>query len=403
MGFTWKKAILGVVLFLVCFGTLTASLHTVTRNDVLGIDLYIFWEAGRAIFINHESPYNDSVAILSQLAVYKRVATPDEDQLAFVYPPYSLLVLLPLYWMPFDWAQAAWMSFNLLTFITASTILLKSPNKWAPLSMVFLYPFTFGLLTGNFAILITTVLIILFYALCRWKNLGFAWQILMGAAVGWLTFKPQFVWLYLIVFGLAALKKKYIVFLWSAVFTFVALLIASFIVVPNWPSEWLGRLTNYTGYNQTWPILTMFLNQMVNVKVSIPLTISAFLLCIGITVWLLWMWWRDRLHEILLLSWTGFIIYLFHPHGASYEQLAFLLPLFVWVMVNEIRPLPIIFFWGGSILLSWTAFILSRQINPIPTVIEWPFIFHFAWLGWLFIFSPLHPFQKSRHNSLGSL
>lgn len=65
----------------------------------------------------------------------------------------------------------------------------------------------------------------------------------------------------------------------------------------------------------------------------------------------------------------------------AYEQIPFLLPLLLWVCTQKPLPtLPAALFWGGSLLLSWVFFLLSRAPGMPPSIAEWPFLFYLVWL-----------------------
>src|ERR1035437_7176748 len=94
-----REILLSVLLFFLLLGLLTFTLHALTENNNLGSDYYIYYVAGRALFIDHQNPYSDQVAQQVQMAVHKHLAGPNEDQLGFAYPPYALLPSLPTFWL----------------------------------------------------------------------------------------------------------------------------------------------------------------------------------------------------------------------------------------------------------------------------------------------------------------
>ena len=132
------------------------------------------------------------------MAIFKRLARPGEDQLAFVYPPFALLVLYPLILLPFDWAQAVWIAFLLLALVTSFALAFPRAPRWVGISLLAFYPVFFGLILGNFAILIAALLVILLAKYLPREKPSAAWQIGAGILAGWLTVKPQFTWPFLL-------------------------------------------------------------------------------------------------------------------------------------------------------------------------------------------------------------
>jgi hypothetical protein len=380
---TLRNGLLFLLVFAALIAILAVGIHTLTQNNNLGTDFFIFWQAGRAAYLEHSSPYSDEIATRSQLAIFKRLARPDEDQLAFVYPPFALLALFPLILLPFDWAQAVWIATLLLALVTSFTMAYPRSPRWAGISFLAFYPVFFGLILGNFAILIGTLLVVLCGIYLAREKPSTAWQIGAGLLAGWLTVKPQFTWPFLLFLCLYALRQKHIKFLAVTAASFLLCLGASFLLAPNWPAEWLDRVTRYTAYNQAWLITTFLLKEILPLTLAIWLTAVLGAACLGISAWLGVLWWRGRLDALPLLAWLGFVGYLFHPRGASYEQLAFLLPL-AWWLCNLQRPLSAaaLGWWFASLVVSWVAFGVSVGV-PLVSATEWPVLFHAVWIGWL--------------------
>ena len=92
-------------LFALVLGVFTILVHTAFMNSTPGIDLFVFWSAGRAFF-NHQDPYSQEISAQTQMAIYRHLALPGQDHMEFAYPPYALLILYPILWFTFDWTQA---------------------------------------------------------------------------------------------------------------------------------------------------------------------------------------------------------------------------------------------------------------------------------------------------------
>ncbi len=370
-------------IFLLCLAMLTYGLHSLTKDNNLGIDYYIYYVAGRTLFIEGGNPYSDEVAEQVQWAVLKRLARPDEDQLGFVYPIYAFLPSLPTLWMTYEWAQAFWLALNILTLV--ASLLFTFPRARQSLTVFLVYPFLFALLTGNYNVLITSILITSFSLLANDSSPSTLKQLLFGAALAWATAKPQFAWLWVVFYLLWMLRRR----MWHGLAAFGASLLLfvglSFTVMPAWLPAWAERLTKYTEYNQTWLILTLFLKEFVPTLIAQSITLFSAIVCAGITLWLFFRWWKGLFTSLQIAGWCGFILFLFHPHGAAYEQIPFLLPILFWVCIQHPPPrLPAAIFWGGSIILSWIFFFLSRTPGMPASIAEWPFFLFIGWLMYIF-------------------
>ncbi len=380
-----QRILLPTLAFVVAWAILALSIRSLTQGNTLGTDFYIFYHAGQTAIVDRADPYSDQQALQNQLAIFKRPAAPGEDHLGFGYPPYALLAVWPLLWLNFSWAQAIWAAFLILSTVGAIMLSFRGAPPWIGISLLFFYPVTFGLILGNFSILIAALFLLVF-GLVTGRPLRSGWQMFLGFLLAWLTVKPQFLWLLVILVLLYTLRRR----LWSFWVGFglgmAIFLLISFAIVPNWPGLWLGSLNN-TLYNQSGLTITIFLAEILPEPWIIPITAVLAGLTLIITVYLFARWWRDRLELLLLLAWCGFALYLFHPRGASYEMIAFLIPVIVWVIQQKKswRSAPVLVFWFGILIFTWIVFFLSIQSGAPKSINEWPFLFYTIWLGWLFL------------------
>jgi len=383
-----REILLSIMLFFLMLGLLTFALHSLTENNNLGSDYYIYFLAGRALFINHQDPYSDQVAQQVQMAVYKHLAGPNEDQLGFAYPPYALLLALPTFWLSYDWAQALWISLNLLVLMSLIYLAFPLAPKWLSISVLFIYPFSFALILGNFNLLVTAFLILAYGILTKDRPLSRPLQTGLGVLLACSTVKPQFVWLFLVFLLAMAWRRRLWVLLSSFIAASMLLLGFSFAVLPTWPLDWYDRLIKYTSYNQTWLILTFFLKEVMSLQLATLITSIAGAACTGLTIWLFYRWWKGRVPDLLMMAWCGFIIFLFHPRGKAYEHIPFLLPILLWICQSRklLRPAWAVWvFWFGSLVVSWFIFILSGQPGISELFSETPFFLFVGWIAWLFV------------------
>ena len=378
------RPLLLLVFFLTAWAVLAFGIHSQTQNNTLGTDYYLFYHGGHSVAAGL-NPYSQQDALENQLAIYKRIARPDEDQLGFAYPLYTLLPIVPLFFLSFGWSQSIWMAFLIIGLVTAPLLAFRRVPPWAIATILFLYPFSFGILLGNFAVIIAALFIWLYGRNVNQAIIPPREQLLHGVLLAWLTCKPQLTWLFLIFFFLLAFRKKQ----WHTFTGFAAgllvMLAASLAVRPSWPVEWLDRLVIYQDYNQTWLTILIFLKDLLPENIALVLT---YVLAGGLallTGWFFYQWLRGRLDNLKMLAWCGLAAYLLHPHGKSYEQISFLLPLAVWAFQQRsLRSGPVWLFWFGSLMFSWAAFALSYLPGMPASTIEWNSLIFFLWIAYLF-------------------
>ena len=378
---TGKAIVLYPIVFLICLAVFTLLFHQVTAGNNLGSDFYTFWRAGRVVAFEKSNPYADQLSLENQLSVYKRVARPDEDQLGFAYPPQALLIAWPTFGLPYDWAQALWISFNILVLISITYIAFPTARLWFCFTTLLFYPIFFGIILGNFVILIGCLIFLFSYYFLIRKNPPAIFQIAMGIFFAWATVKPQIIWLFLLFFFLTAIRRKN----WGVLFSYgINIFIQtalSFLLYPAWVSEWLRRLSQYQQYNHSSPMLIRILNSFSPDYVTGILSITIYTLAFFVTIFFIYSWWHDKATSLATLVWIGFMVFLIHPTVHSYEQIAFLIPFFLWAFQEKSRSVNLV--WGAAIGLSWAAFFIGRQISPV-LVDALPFGCYALWYLWYF-------------------
>lgn len=380
----YHQFILAGLLCLLLLGLLTFAIHWVLSDHPLGPDFFTFWLSGRALFTENANPYSQQVTLQSQMGIYGRPALPTEDQVAFAYPPYSLFMILPTIWMDFAWAQAFWLSVNLIfAIIVLLLISQRMPKAVAIISLTF-YPITFGLILGNFAVPISMFLLLLFGIVLRKDKSSTVEQIVCGVFLGWMTIKPQFVWLFLLFILLLLWKRKLYPMLASFFVSVIVWISLSFLLVPTWLSDWLRRIGEYAGYVRSQPVLTGLLNTFLQPPLPLLITILAALASLAFTFYWIRLWWMDRIPTLAALAWLGFLTYLFHPHGIAYEQIAFLIPLILFAVQSGSRwSWKAILLFCTAVAISWGFFLFTRYISP--NFDHAPIIIFGLWLLWYFL------------------
>ena len=370
-----------ITLFLVVLITsLAVGIRASLGDVILGADLYTRWVGGRA-FLDGRNPYSPAVTLESQLGIYGRPAQPDEDQVAFAYPPHSLIWLLPIVWLDFPWAQAVWLALQLVLL----AIVLNACSSNAPILFRFLpfftYPIALGLILGNFSLTIGVILLLGFNFFTKRGNLSPITQYSLGFSLALATIKPQLVWLSLFFLLALAFRRRYHR-VWISFFASLAALGLAFLIfIPNWPADWTNQVFAYTAYDLGDPVIYTMLSIPLPSSLAVFASIFLGIILIGLTILFFLRWWHGKMIGLFLFSWCGWLTYLLHPNGMAYEQISFYVPMFLWVMQPEVyRTKGIIWGWGLWLLLGWLAFLIGRWVFPPADVM--PVLFFGGWLAW---------------------
>jgi len=357
-----KKTILYLLVFLTILATFTYALSFLFEKNALGGDFFIFWNAGRAIFLEGKSPYLPEITLRIQMGIYGHPASPQQDQVAFAYPPYSLLVLFPTFWMPYPWGEAFWLALNLLLIITMILVLFPFAPKWLGFSFVLLYPVFLALIVGNFVALIGIILLLAYYLLFNGKTTN-PWTLIgLGISLAWCTAKFQFSWLFLIFLAFECLRQK----LWFLVISFTASMFAflslSWILSPGWLREWAARLAIYSGYikyeTTTYGLLKSFLSETPTFVISL---VGVLLIGFITIAWFL-RFRRTKENSLDIFLWCGFVTYLVHPPAVPYEQISLFVPLLYWVATYSKRNSWMTrIIWVVFIPVTWFAVWLGKM------------------------------------------
>ena len=349
-----------MLVFLVVFASFTYVLHILFEKNAVGGDFSIFWNSGKAIFLEGKSPYSSQITLRIQMGIYGHPAAPQQDQVTFAYPPYSLIILFPTFWMPYPWGEAFWLALNLLLIITVILALFPLAPKWLGFSFLLLYPVFLAMIVGNFVALIG-IIIFLAYHFLFMKQTPNTWVLIgPGVALAWCTAKFQFSWLFLIFIGVECLRQKR----WSLIISFfvsiVGFLSFSWIWVPGWFGDWLARVSIYSGYvkyqTTTYGLMKLFLPEIPSQVVSL---VGALLISFITITWFI-RYWKSKANSLDIFLWCGFVINLVHPPSVPYEQISLFIPMLYWVATYPKRNSWIArIVWIAFIPVTWLAFWLG--------------------------------------------
>ncbi len=391
--------LLVILLIGIVWAGLAYGIHRVMAGNTVGMDFHIYWQAARAILIDHANPYGDEVAIKAQLGVLRRLSTTQDDQMGFAYPLFSLLPVLPLGYLPFDWAQAVWLSFNILLISISALIGFRGQRPGTILFLMLVYPFTFGLILGNFVIAINAILIFLYARLLIPETQRKKVLFLMGFVLAWTIGKPQFVWLHIGFLMLIALRKKNTALMAGFGIGLLVFMGLSFAIIPNWLQLWIERIQLYAQYVHTDPYGYLLFAAFLPPAGA---KIGSLLLFTGMglgSLWIIYRWWKNSIPDSMALAWIGLATYLIHPNNVAYAQTAFFLPMFIWLQVTGSPKWVRVVIILCAIVVSWAAFFLVKNYPQMPRIEELRLLFVTIWAGWLLLTQLFEPNQSRLHNT----
>ena len=373
-------------LFVLLTALFSLGIHQVLANNSLGADFYVFWTAGRAFFIENQNPYSEDITRQIQLAVYHRLALPTEDQIQFSYPAYVLVMVLPYILMDYAWAQAAWMSFNLVSMLTLSLLLFPKAPRWILISTALVYNVLYGAVVGNFSLIISLVLFLFFGYFVFRQGRSVSVQIAIGFLLAWSTAKPQSVWLYLIFALLFSYRARLWPLLRSFGISMIGLLILPFLIQPNWLNEWVSNLSIYVGFTGQnrgiMALLTLFYPGAMSAALVNSAFMVAALILVPVAALLFYRWWQSRISDFALLTGLAAITYLLLPNNSSADQMFLLLPLLLWCLWQSAERAAARWIWFAFLLYSYLIF-FAEILHIVPHAILFGhLVFFAAWAAW---------------------
>lgn len=325
-----NKTILLILVTGLLFAGSTWGIYTaLTSQRVIMIwDFHPVWVAGRWIVEGRGSPYSEEMTREIQIRSYGRPAEGDEDPHTFAYPPYVLVLILPLLFLPLPWGQAIWLT-ALLFGVVISTIISMKHAGWHPsppltaftlLWALLLHPVAWSLGLGQVSILIFALIVLGLQALRRGRD---EWA---GICLALATAKPQMSFLIVpALIGWAILHRRYR-FLASLGSAMAVLLIGSFVILPTWPRDFIQSTQAYLAQRPFPPPAMMLGNALFGKQTRILAALPAILLLVGT----IWAWYRKR-DTVLLSTWvvavTLTVTTLIAPRTSKVNQVVLLLPL----------------------------------------------------------------------------
>jgi hypothetical protein len=293
--------ILALVL-LVLFVTDVLVTHAVFTSRFPGAnDFYSRWGGARSWWTQGLSPYSEATSIQIEIGIYGRRALPGEDPGLFAYPFYTVFVLAPLAFLPYAWAEAAWLTlleFALIGGVVGTIRLVEWRLPPVPLGAtlvwaIFFYHSVRAILLGQFAVVIFALIVAVLWALRARRDVP------AGVLLAFSTIKPQMVFMLVpLVIGWAVARRRWYVVIAFAI-AMVVLCGASWLAVPGWLGDFVTQMTRYPSYtaigSPVW-IITRYFFPALGAPGEIVL--SAVLLVWALATWL--PLWRDESWPLFL-------------------------------------------------------------------------------------------------------
>lgn len=378
---------LGLLLF---FAALTTAMYALFTSDITGAnDFYPRWKGAVLYWQEGVDPYSDAATEAIQRGMYGgQLARPDQDQALFVYPFYTVFLLLPLVWLPYAWVQAMWMALLLMMLIGGVIICLRL-LEWRPplwllavtlLWAVLFYSSARTIILGQFAGLVFFCFVASLLALRAGRD---------GAAAVLLaltTVKPQMVFLLLPALLLWGVGRRRWRFVGGFALALAALAGASFLLLPGWLGAFVTQVVTYPSYtvvgSPTQIVVTYYAPWLGQTAV--------FLFGLLMVAWMLWQW-RRLPHTPLLsdefvyiLGVTLLVTNLVSPQTATTNYVLLYLPL-LWLLHKVGRGWQLAFF-AVSLAGMWWLFLATVQGDaedpimflPLPALL----LASLAWAGW---------------------
>lgn len=388
----WQKyqKIIGLTLLgILLFGGMVWGTYTFFTSKVPGAnDFYPRWRGAQLYWQDGINPYSQEATEAIQRGIYGRLATPDEDQVLFVYPFYTVFLIRPLIDLSYPWVQAVWLVIVQFSIIGGVILGLRLVNWHVSVGMltiillwsVIFYNSTRTIILGQFAGPIFLCTIGCLLALKHDRDL------LAGFLLSWTTLKPQMSYLLIPALLLWAVGQRRWRFVVGFVGTMVALVGISFILVPQWLAGFTTQVGYYPAYTITgsplWVITGYYWPQL-----GKPVE---WILIVLLLAYLLWQWRKlpglsaHSTQFLVIISLTLIITNMIIVRTATTNYIIMYLPVLLLLKTISDNPQ-----WGklvvtlliilGSIGM-WVLFLGTIQgdaEHPI-TYLPLPFILLFA-------------------------
>jgi Glycosyltransferase family 87 len=288
-----KKNLLISLLLILLFAVSVVGMYTFFTSKVPGAnDFYPRWKGAQLFWQDGTDPYSQTATEAIQMGIYGRLAPPDQDQLLFVYPFYTVFLLLPLVNLDYAWVQAIWLVVVQFSLIGGVVLTLRLLNWRQPpwllaltlLWAVIMYNSTRTIILGQFAGPIFFWLAAALLAL-KYDRDGLA-----GALLSLTTIKPQMSYLIIPILLLWAVWHKRWQFVAGFVGAMALLAGLSFLLLPSWLTSFIDQVRYYPEYTVT-PSPLRVITAVFWPQLGKPVEYVLIALLLGV---MFWQWWQLR-------------------------------------------------------------------------------------------------------------
>jgi hypothetical protein len=296
-------------------------------------DFICYWTAGK-LLAERESPYDADLQTRVQTEYgwdMQRDGLGKYPYLPFYYPPWFGFLFVPLLPLGYHGARTAWFFLNVEGTLLAGYFLggiLPGVPRQMPVVLAALFLFCLAsILMGQTAIFVFLVLAL------SWRLLETGRDQAAGAALAWLTVKPQLTAVLLLgLFVWLVRRRRWQVVGWFF-FTLGLLAAVSALVVPAWPLQMLSAIRGTSPPTEYYPwIGNAWLLVLRSLGLGGPLLWVAYLaLALPLLAGVLWTAWSPagRLDDLLCLGVLA--AFFVAPYARHYDFPVLLIPLLVVV------------------------------------------------------------------------
>jgi hypothetical protein len=357
-------ATIGAV-FLVYLLMAWATYRVFTSRIPGGNDFYPRWRGTKALFTEGKDPYSKEVTLQIQQEMYGRPALEDEDQVAFAYPIYVSLMVLPLSFLPYPLAQAFWLSALVLAVLGTLVALLRT-LEWKPpavamvgltLWSILFYPTARSILLGQFSIIVLALLAFTVWALHQRK------LFLAGSLLALSTVKPQMVFLVVPFLLFSTWRKGQYRTLAGFLSALGVLSVLSFVVLPTWIPSFASGLASYSSYTSIYregrSPLGVLISYLLPSTLVFPTTV---LVSVAILAYVLYAWARSGRNvgsDCMAFLITIVATVLLPAQTGTTNQVLLLLPFFYWLHEFRTSAAGRFALMSALLVAPWALFLLT--------------------------------------------
>jgi hypothetical protein len=240
-----------VLILVVLAGLIFANYRFATQNPG-GNDFLARWMGANYWLVRGISPYDPSVSLATQQAIYGHPADPakGEDKNHFVYPLNSMLFFGPFGLLDYTLARTLWMTvleLSLIGLAILSVRLFEWKTKPVEMAVFVLFSLTWyhGMRTiviGQFSALNALLIFLGIYLVIQKRDFG------AGLLLSLTTAKPQMIFLllpFLIIWAISVRRWELMWGIFTGSFVQLGLTLA---LLPDWPRQMILQILDYPTY-----------------------------------------------------------------------------------------------------------------------------------------------------------